>query len=801
MKKWIRTLFLAAVPAWSVLAQQPTPVAQMEKLSRGVVAVRKADGGNFVSWRLLGTDPATATFCLLRDGSVIASGLGVSSYTDSRGTADSRYQVVTYSGDTPLDTSAVAATWADIFRSIRLDRPAGGQTPDGVYYAYMPQECSAADLDGDGDYELVVKWLPTNQKDNSESGYTGNCILDAYRMDGTRLWRVDLGKNIRSGSHYTQFLVYDFDLDGRAEMICKTAPGSVDGMGQYVTEAADKETIRTANNTADYRSESGYVMTGPEYLTVFDGLTGRAVHTVWYNPNRGFTTGASAQYNAQWGDSYGNRGDRFLACVAWLGGAGERPSAVMTRGYYTRAYLWAVDFDGSKLATRWLHASVSGNVVELTDANGKKTTKSYRKNTSGIGNYYTAYGQGCHSIAAGDVDGDGFDEIMFGGAAIDHDGSLLYSTGLRHGDAHHLGDLLPDRPGLEFMMPHEYEPWGWHVRDAATGELLYHVTGSDDTARGVAADIDAAHRGYEFWTSDTYDVYAADGSIVSTAAAARPSLSHRIYWDGTAYDNLLDKTVVTDGKNNRIMNFATYGESTQWGAKGYPCLSADLFGDWREEVVLFNKTDSCTLNIFTTTAETRLRVPTLMHDHLYRLSIAWQQTAYNQPPHLGYYLPDSVGGRIVYSQPDLRKQQVEQYTAIVPVEGRVANCTRLSVSRTLLNGKVIKYVGLADDFTWNFDDDTKTFRLEGTPTQTGEYAIVLKTTGNVLGTELTDTIRVVVTEQTGISDAVFQNPHGKNSHVYDLQGRRIGSADAGSSLTKGVYIVRQGRRALKVVHP
>ena len=617
-----------------------TVSARMEPLTRGLVAIHKSSGGNFISWRLLGTDPAGTVFTLYRDGQPIVTDATLTSYTDKTGTANHVYKVVATAQGTVIDTSADAQPWADGYKTMKLDRPTDGG------FSYYAQEASVADVDADGELEIVVKWSTSDAKDNSEDGITGSTILDCYRLkpatdseaQAERLWRVNLGPNIRIGSHYTQFLFYDFNGDGRAEMICKTAPGSTDGTDQYVTAAATDAAITTADNTKDYRDARGRIMSGPEYLTVFEGTTGRALHTVWYNPNRGFSTGRTSGL-ADWGDDYANRAERFLACVAHLDGADRPASAVMCRGYYTRAYLWAVDFDGSRLSTRWLHASLTKSRVEVTDAAGQKTVTTYTRNTSGIGDRYTAYGQGCHSIAAGDVDGDGCDEIMYGGAAIDHDGTLLYSTGLDHGDAHHLADLMPDRPGLEFMMPHEHSPFGWHVRDAATGEILIHHTSDDDNGRGMAADIDLTRRGAEFWSDANTSVYDTADNVVSTGK--RPSYCFRIYWDGTLQDNLLDGLAITSYSNGANTRLYTAPEgSIKNGSKAYPVLSADLFGDWREEVIWCSATDSCTLNICSTTAETSFRLPTLLHDHLYRLSVAWQNVGYNQPPHLSYYLPD-----------------------------------------------------------------------------------------------------------------------------------------------------------------
>ena len=623
---------------------------QMEHLDRGVVALPAQEQGIFISWRLLGTDAQGTTFDLLRDGKTIVKGLTATNFTDKEGTSTSRYSVVTHPTPavSPL-TSNDVTPWPDLYRSIPLDRPKDSTTPDGRPYQYRPNDCSVGDVDGDGQYEFFLKWDPSNAHDNSHDGYTGDVIIDCLKLDGTKLWRINLGKNIRAGAHYTQFMVYDFDRDGHAELICKTAPGSIDGTGRYITEAADDADIRLADNNADYRNERGRILSGPEYLTVFEGQTGRAIHTSYYRPNRAFGVGGAALYDKEgWGDrgTAGNRGERFLAGVAWLDGPNSRPSAVMCRGYYTPSHLWAVDFDGKKLSTKWLHASTTPNDYYIVDRQGQQTWYHGLK--------ATAYGQGAHSLSVGDVDGDGCDEITYGSAAINNDGTLLYSTGLGHGDALHLSDLDPDHPGLEVFMVHESRPYGADLRDARTGKLLFHETARDDTGRGVAADIDGNHRGFEYWHIFNRAVRDIKGNVISNQL---PSCNFRIYWDGDLQDELLanrgrpyfpsfiekwdgEKAVPLPLSNGQHIGDMGHSASCNW-TKATPCLQADLFGDWREEVILWDTSDAAHLNIFTTNIPTPYAVPTLMHDNIYRLSICWQNTAYNQPPHLGYFLPDT----------------------------------------------------------------------------------------------------------------------------------------------------------------
>ena len=659
MKKVLAILFtfhcsLFTTPA---VAQYQTFPEQMERLDRGIVVLPAQEQGIFISWRLLGSDPKDITFDLQRDGKTIAKGLKVTNYTDKKGTANSRYQVITSSRNNDTSTfrnneisSSGVIPWSDLYRSIPIDRPQDGTTPDGRSYRYTPNDCSGGDVDGDGQYEIFLKWDPSNAHDNSHDGYTGDVIIDCIRLDGTKLWRLNLGKNIRAGAHYTQFMVYDFDRDGHAELICKTAPGSQDGTGRYVTEAADDADILNADNNADYRTQQGRILSGPEYLTVFDGRTGRAVHTIYYRPNRAFGVGGSADYDKQgWGDRamMGNRGERFLAGVAWLDGPKSRPSAVMCRGYYTPSHLWAVDFDGRKLTTKWFHASTTPHDYYVVDRQGKQT---WYHNLAA-----TAYGQGAHSLSVGDVDGDGCDEITYGSAAINNDGTLLYSTGLGHGDALHLSDLDPDHPGLEVFMVHESYPYGADLRDARTGERLWYETARDDTGRGVAADIDGNHRGFEFWHIFNRAVHDIKGNVISNRL---PSSNFRIYWDGDLQDELLanrgqrphfpsfiekwdgEKAVPLPLSNGKHLYDMGNSASCNW-TKATPCLQADLFGDWREEIILWDSSDAAHLNIFTTNIPTPYTVPTLMHDNIYRLSICWQNTAYNQPPHLGYYLPDT----------------------------------------------------------------------------------------------------------------------------------------------------------------
>lgn len=725
MKSLTLSLLLSALLPMGVFSQKPTdtPVSQMEKLDRGLVVIPyNLFGGHFVSWRLLGTDDANTTFELLKNGESVKSNIKqTTSVRLTGGKATDKYQVVTYQNGKMVDTTPEVSPWAKYYLEVKLDKPADGKTkpytttinketvsfPDGQDYSYSPNDCSVGDVDGDGQYEIFVKWDPSNSKDNSQNGVTGIVYIDCYKLDGTKLWRIDLGQNIRAGAHYTQFMVYDFDGDGKAEMMCKTAPGSKDGEGNYVNQAATDENIKAASNTKDWVSEgSGRINGGHEYLTVFEGMTGKAIHTVAYYPNRNAKAALSdAQGSFNWDDrsgkndlgSYGNRGERYLACVAHLAGADQNPSGVFVRGYYTYSYLWAVDFDGQQLKTRWLHSSDQKTSYLLMDANGNEQRLTGTTCSSGLGRN-TMYANGNHNLSCADVDGDGKDEIIFGSAALDDDGRMLYAVGFGHGDAIHLGDMLPDRPGLELFDIHEEKgDYAWDLHDAATGEIIWKggQKGADN-GRGCAADIIASTRGYEFWSayggfdSSSRNQNPFNATTGEQAGTNKPSMNFRIYWDGDAQDELLDGTTITKYGGSTLgvgsTSNATSGQSNN-STKATPNLSVDLFGDWREELIVRNSTNDA-LNIYSTATPTDYRVPTLMHDHTYRMAICWQNVAYNQPPHLGYYLPDyieSFQGTDPTGIVEVRGQKEEGRDAIYNLAGQRVN--KNSKGILIQNGK------------------------------------------------------------------------------------------------------------------
>ncbi len=800
MKKII-TLAVSILIA-SVVAAQNTPINQMEKLDRGVVALPSASKGIFISWRFLGTDDENSTsFDLMRNGVVVKKDLYATCYNDDYGTSTYPYQIVTKVNGVPVDTTSSVTAWSNVYKLITLDQPAAGSLGG----TYAPNDCSVGDVDGDGVYEILVKWYPSNAKDNSQAGDTDNTLIDCYKLDGTKLWRIDLGPNIRSGAHYTQFMVYDFDGDGKAEMICKTAPGSKDSKGSYVNQVATNETIKNANNTAVFRNSRGAIGSGQEYLTVFNGLTGEAVHTIFYNPNRNMTYGGAADGSVNWGvggkndtGSYGNRGERYLGAVAYLGGPEENPSVIFCRGYYDYAFIWAVDFDGKELKQRWLSSNKNGSSYTVTtyDADGKGTAKTYSnmKPTSGRGSG-TMYQNGNHNMSIADVDGDGRDEIVWGSAACDDDGRVLYGTGLGHGDAIHVADHCPDRPGLEVFQIHESSPYGWDLHDARTGEILYSATGSDDNGRGIAGQFDANVRGSLFWSSNDGQARSAvTGNVISSKSG---SSNFRIYWDGDLQEELLDGNKIDKWSGNgtsRLFTIYNAGPGTTCnGSKNTPNLQADIFGDWREEVILHNGSNQ--LAIYSTNIPTNFRIPTLMHDHTYRMGICWQNTAYNQPPHLGYYLPDVYVPRLLNEG---RHNIQARLNEEVSFESQAMYVSKISVMSTILPDGTKKAFTVPSDFSRpSYDSGTKTLKLTGTPQSPGQYLFAIKLMG--LGSDnVLDTLIVNVIDPTGIQEVKSVQEQDSSRIIYDAAGRVL-SQPSVATLPKGLYIIKEGSRSKKII--
>jgi rhamnogalacturonan endolyase len=580
---------------------------QMEYLNRGLVALNQGGGKVFISWRMLGTEPNEIAFNLYhKSGSKAAVKVNAkpiteaTSYTQERvdsTVANSWYvkAVLNSKEEAPGNSYTLAAgAPAQQYMTIPLKNPKG----------YIPNDASVGDLDGDGEYEIILHQTGRG-RDNSSAGLTDPPVFQAYKLDGTLLWQINLGRNIREGAHYTQFMVFDLDGDGIAEFCCKTADGTIDGKGKVI-----------GDSTKNYVNAQGKILSGPEFFTVFDGRTGAALATTDYIPARGNTGAWGGRGGNGGNDNSGNRVDRFTACVAYLDGV--HPSVVMCRGYYGRTVLAAWDWRNGKLTSRWVFDS-------------KDAANPY----SGMGN---------HNLSVADVDGDGKDEIIFGAMCVDDNGKGLYTTGLRHGDALHVSDWDPSRPGLEVFGVHEIEEntkgAGLAFYDARTGEIIWDGAPDQDVGRGLTADIDPRSAGAESW-GNVEGLRSAKGEKLGVAPR---SYNFAAWWDGDLLRELLDgnRIMKWDYQNSKLNNLlVASGYQSNNGTKSTPTLSADLFGDWREEVIL-RAADNQSLRIYSTTIPTKYRFRTLMHDPQYRLSIAWQNVGYNQPPHTSFFLGEGM---------------------------------------------------------------------------------------------------------------------------------------------------------------
>ena len=605
----------SAAETQKLIDARPDMQRPMENLGRGGVAVRM-DGYTYLSWRWLGTESADTMYNVYRTlGSEWAKcnsePLTATNYVDLSDKYDLYKIVPVVDGSEDEDVAETVSVWNQNYMDIPLDTPEGNSV-NGEPYTYKPGDASIGDLDGDGEWEIVLKWDPSNAKDAAQAGYTGECLIDGYKLDGTRMWRINLGPNIRSGAHDTQFMVYDYDLDGKAEVAMRTSDGTVAGDGSVIGDAKKNYAVVS----------DGKNLTGPLYLTVFKGEDGSVIDTVDYYPQTTGKTAKGVKWDiSAWGDTWGNRSERYLAAVGYLDG--ERPSMLFARGYYYgpegdvggRTAIAAFDLIDGKLVNKW-----NFDTLDIKD-------------------YQKLIGQGNHSMSVADVDFDGCDEVIYGSLCVDNDGSALYSTALGHGDAQHVSDLDPTRPGLEVYSCHEDPamPYGYEMRDARTGELLYGAYTGTDNGRAASGDIDPRYVGAEGWSAAGV-LTAADGTVISNSYTMPANFL--CYWDGDLGREVLDNIYVSKWNSETQKSetiFTATGCISVNGTKSTPALSADLLGDWREEI-MFPTKDGKALRIFTTTEPTEYRIPTLMHDIQYRMHIAYQNTCYNQPPHLSYYL-------------------------------------------------------------------------------------------------------------------------------------------------------------------
>jgi hypothetical protein len=553
---------------------------QMENLDRGVVAV-KVSGGVYVGWRMFGyeydTTASNVTYNLYRDGTKVANVTDSTNYLDASGTSSSKYTVTAVIKGTEGPQSPAPSVWAQQYLSIPITAPAG---------SYSANDATPGDLDGDGQLDIVLKWDPAGAKDSASSGTTDPCMISGLTITGKQLWTINVGMNIRAGAHDTQMSVYDFDGDGKAELGIKTAPGTKDGTGAFLK----KGPAAGADNSHDYRGARGMALGGPEWFTIFDGATGAELDTIEYPV-------LYAHY-ANWGDSNGNRSHRYTGGFAFVkdgGVANGLPSAISGRGYYTYLTVSAMTFRNGVLAKNWVYDSIT----------------------------QIPNGGGDHSCMAADVDGDGAQEIIPGSRTINSDGTFKCDAGMGHGDAMHVSELVVGK-GISVFSVHE-SLGGMDCHDGATCTSYFSkLAAGTDTGRGVAEYVS---------TSDlTAATCSANGNVnCGTGAASSGSAGNNflIYWNADIPRSPMNGTTLpgTD----------TSGTSSCNGTKSTPTLTADLLGDWREEAVL-RETANTALRVYTTTNVSKRRIYTLMHDPTYRAQVNFEQSTYNQPPHVGFHL-------------------------------------------------------------------------------------------------------------------------------------------------------------------
>ncbi len=630
---------------------------QMEKLDRGLIAI-KTDGGVYLSWRLFdsednifGSADKNVSFNVYRDGKKISEVATKTNYVDS--TVGTNYSVAPVINGVEGEKCNPVTAYNNSYFDIPLLKPDDETIYDPsnnklATYSFFPADCSTGDVDGDGEYEIIVKWT-SHERDVGTPAYSGTVHLAAYKLDGTKLWKndIELGKNVYSSAHTLQFLVYDFDGDGKSEVICQTSLGSKDGQGKYVSNAAQtdeeiKAITDKENSTADYRSSSGVITKGEEFLTVFNGETGAAMDTISLPTTRGSENGVD------YGDDFGNRSNRFVSDIAYLDG--EKPYAIYLRGYYfgrngkQRTSIAGISWDGTALSPTYRFDTQKGQEGYYDGA-------------------YQYVGNGNHNCTVADVDNDGKDEFITGALCMevndDNEFRPKWCTYLQHGDALHIGNYDPTHTGFEFFTVHEDSgtnslsgnditlDFGMSVIDAETGNIMFHEGASDDTGRGVMANVGAGGY-YQIWSAKNSARQSNGGTDFTTATSLTgrntPSMNFRIFWDGDLYDNLLNGANITDwnGRNmSNIFSAGNYDCVSINGTKANPSLQADLFGGWREEVV-YPTSDGTALRVFSTTDTTDYKIKTLMQDPVYRSGVAAEQTAYNQPPHVGFYMGKEV---------------------------------------------------------------------------------------------------------------------------------------------------------------
>jgi len=589
-----------------------------DQLNRGLVAV-KTSGGVFCSWRIQADEYYGVTYNLYRDGAKVNDApLSTSNFLDASGKTSSSYSVRAVVNGVEQEASSAADVWSSFYKEIIPQHDAS------LTSTYIPNDACCADVDGDGELEILLKY--DNKEEGEQlypkAGPTVNgvangeyTLFECLKMDGTVLWWVNCGPNMGDFQNNEQNIVgYDWDGDGKAEVVMRLEEGSCVHMadGTTYTIGADGQ-----NGTAwtNYRNPKGsgsvewFTYYGKEFLFYCEGATGKPYQCIDF-PCARLEVGET-DLNAAWGDGYGHRSNKFFFGAPYLDG--QHPSIFIGRGIYTRHKFVALDVNPTThaLTQRWRW---------MNNSNGPWK------------------GQGYHNYSIADVDWDGRDEIIWGSMVIDDNGKGLSTTGLGHGDAHHVGDLNPYAHGQEGFFCNEDQPAN-NFRDLTTSKIYYRMTDTNDAGRCLAGNFSNAHPGSIGFGSHDSPISTVTNNHVSSMVTTGLCQNFRIYWDGDLQEECMDGAVTKYGQSGSIASFT--GGYTNNGTKNTPCYQGDLLGDWREEVIM--RTSNNRIRIYTTTAVTPWRNYSLWYDHQYRNAMVWQMCGYNQPPHVSYFLGELEG--------------------------------------------------------------------------------------------------------------------------------------------------------------
>lgn len=612
-KKLFATSALALLVSMGANAQRFT-----DKLDRGLVAV-KTTKGVYCSWRIQADEYYDVKYNLYRDGTrVNAEPLDVSNFTDASGSESSQYTVKAVLNGVEQQASKAATVFKSNYKEIKIKHDAS------LKATYEPNDACCADVDGDGEVEILMKF---NNKEEGEQLYPKNgptingvatkeySMLACLKQDGTVLWWVNCGPNMGDFQNNEQNIVgYDWDMDGKAEVVMRLEEGSTVHMADGTTYTIGANG-KNGSSWTNYRepkasgSVEWFTHYGKEFLWYCEGATGKPYQCIEFPLKR--LEDGETDLKAAWGDGYGHRSSKYFFGAPYLDG--KHPSIFLGRGIYTRHKFIAYDVDPKThdLKVRW----------------------KWTNNQPGS----PWYGQGYHNYIVADVDWDGRDEIVWGSMVIDDNGMGLSTTGLGHGDAQHIGDFNPYIHGQEMFACNEDNPSN-NYRDATTSKIYYRKTDTNDDGRCLAGNFYNDFPGAVGHSAHDTPISTVTNEHVSTNTNGL-SMNFRIYWDGDLLEECFNNTEVTKPGVGTIATFL--GAYSNNGTKATPCYQGDIFGDWREEVI--ERTADNNIRIYTTNEPTKWRNYSLWYDHQYRNGMVWQPCGYNQPPHVSYFLGELEG--------------------------------------------------------------------------------------------------------------------------------------------------------------